>query len=408
MERESVISDLRIASFAVYLNPGDDSFVKKLMESTQHPSPVSVIPNEDPPVPIRTCKDGEIGVFGAEKYFNMNLDDSIKSPSLISDDGMNLRVMKENPPSYCSSNVRRETTPSIHSESSWTTQSTFLRSFKRNLSHNKARSAVQKGFFSGLSCYKSCNDRKSIYTVPHAVLETGGSRKHLSAPASIIPAGHEDPFLRSEKSSRTGSKRIMRQPFSFPVMTNEPPHITGKKMESARPSLEVFRLKPNTSKAGQNDIVAMNLERKLSVLTWDAIPTTTQIPSSIKSCSVVGFEEDMTSEASADLFEIDNISGVGEDMPPCMYAPSEASIEWSVVTASAADFLDYNMNHKDIHPFHLIPSSRSNKSNFKGVSNQRGEDPKGRQSGLLGCKNYKAVQVAETTVGRATPKKAAA
>ncbi|CAH2045686.1 unnamed protein product [Thlaspi arvense] len=53
------------------------------------------------------------------------------------------------------------------------------------------------------------------------------------------------------------------------------------------------------------------------------------------------------SDSSSDLFEIENLTGKlkpcltrqGSDAAsPTRYAPSEVSIEWSIVTASAADF----------------------------------------------------------------------
>ncbi|KAL0342634.1 UNVERIFIED_CONTAM: protein PHYTOCHROME KINASE SUBSTRATE 3 [Sesamum calycinum] len=102
------------------------------------------------------------------------------------------------------------------------------------------------------------------------------------------------------------------------------------------------------------------MERKLSMLTWDAIPKGQNLPTSTVGSGTIC--DDMASDASSDLFEIENISGsmypvqltagiAADDMSICMspasqYAPSEASIQWSVVTASAADYSsvlsDYN------------------------------------------------------------------
>ncbi|KAI3777546.1 hypothetical protein L1987_47346 [Smallanthus sonchifolius] len=98
--------------------------------------------------------------------------------------------------------------------------------------------------------------------------------------------------------------------FTFPVMIN--------------PTIEVF----GSGTINKGDI-SKNLVRKMSILTWDAIP---------KSKESV-FCDDMVSDASSDLFEIENISRTGWQpsessclSPSTRYAPTEASIKWSRMT----------------------------------------------------------------------------
>ncbi|KAK9066539.1 hypothetical protein SSX86_013862 [Deinandra increscens subsp. villosa] len=166
-------------------------------------------------------------------------------------------------------------------------------------------------------------------------------------------------------------------PFAFPVMNRVPTTNERSVEELPRVSIEVF----GSGTINKSDI-ARNLVRKMSILTWDAIPNR-------KEESVVC--DDMASEASSDLFEIENISRTTGWQPSessCMspstqYAPSEASIEWSVVTASAAEFsTGYDERH-----------------NTRAKSKSKIEVPKRSQrkadNGLLGCKSFKSVKVVE-------------
>lgn len=181
--------------------------------------------------------------------------------------------------------------------------------------------------------------------------------------------------------------------FAFPVL-NPALEILKKEEkveELPRMSIEVF---------GSNTIInkgdiAKNLVRKMSILTWDAIP---------KSKETV-ICDDMASEASSDLFEIENISKTGWQptessyamSPTTQYAPSEASIEWSVVTASAAEFSSTFPGYDEKH---TVYNTRSSKP-----KTEQGKKPqKTRTNGLLGCKSIKSVKVAEPVTYRSIDK----
>ncbi|OWM70066.1 protein PHYTOCHROME KINASE SUBSTRATE 3-like [Punica granatum] len=411
MESENTITDLRTASFSVYLNTAQDALVKKLTDQVQLPSSTIIPTEESPVVPVRpgkvVPKDAEIGVFGAEKYFNMKIDDDepiSTTPRLVVDDyARKLGHKKEKcvEPYYANSK-RRLGTPSISSESSWGSQTAFLRNLQRNLSYSRHsnKASDQGGFFAGFRCNKSCADRKSIYvskrvsrqevaTQINGTVPLGSSGRKLTSQS--LPHSNPRTALQSrdEFSSpsfeklRGESKRM--EPFAFPLLINAP-----KAVEEPRISLEVFG---SHAKKRADNVVAMNLERKLSMLTWDAIPKAKIHKSPTK------MEEDMGSEASSELFEIENISGTTTIPPSTCYEPSEASIEWSVVTASAADFSvlsEYDEKEvlADIRGANKIPTL-SSRPNFTRNSNEK-EVPKSRPSGLLGCKSHKALQVAET------------
>ncbi|CAA3030104.1 PHYTOCHROME KINASE SUBSTRATE 3-like [Olea europaea subsp. europaea] len=178
-------------------------------------------------------------------------------------------------------------------------------------------------------------------------------------------------------------------------------------MDAPRESLEIFG-----SRNGTKGDIANNLERKLSMLTWDAIPKGQYLPTSTLGSSIIC--DDLASDASSDLFEIENISGTVYPLlkadqetdnvsicmsPPMQYTPSEASIEGSVVTANAADYSsvisDYDERSVSIAGDMF---SRNVTKKTCETKNIRGKEmQKSKPGGLLGCKNHKAVDVAKTT-----------
>lgn len=414
MEAENTMTDLRAASFAVYINTAQDSLVKKLTEQVQCP-PSTVIPSEDsqviPAHPGKVVpKDGEIGVFGAEKYFNtsMDADDSISTtaPRLVDDCTRKLGYKKGNHVDpYYSGSKMRSGTPSVSSESSWGSRTAFLRSIQRNLSISRQsnRTSEHRRFFAGFGCKNCCTDRKSTHVSErgsnhdnvadrsNSAAPLGGSGRKL--PSQSSSHSHPRATLLSQgkyrspsfDKSRSNSKRT--EPFTFPVLNNkENAGISSKEVEKVRKSLEVFG---SNAKKRADNAVEMNLERKLSMLTWDAIPKAQVLKSPPR------MDDDMGSEASSELFEIENAT-----IPPSMcYEPSEASIEWSVVTASAADFsILSEYDEKEVvadTSGRINTPANNNRPNFSITADRR--EAQSRPSGLLGFKSQKAVQVAEST-----------
>ncbi|CAN6879946.1 unnamed protein product [Brassica oleracea var. botrytis] len=128
----------------------------------------------------------------------------------------------------------------------------------------------------------------------------------------------------------------------------------------------------------------MNLERKLSMHSWDAIPnhiSTKNNNGNNSSMSSKTLEEETASEASSDLFEIENITS-------SVYEPSEASIGWSVVTGSMAD-------QSVISDFDMMKRGTRSGSVVKAKPMIA---EKVRSGGLLsGCKSHKAVSVLDST-----------
>ncbi|KAJ8441333.1 hypothetical protein Cgig2_024845 [Carnegiea gigantea] len=367
---------LRDVSFSSYLNSSEEAYIRTLVQSSQ--SHRISEPNHD----SRRKKpdDGEIDVFGAEKYFNEGIEEKNSR-------GANPRSrkhqhqhqhqrqrqhrhqdqhqhqLKDHTP-HSRLKAQQPRTPSSHSESSWNSQTALLRSID---TEEKADPIMQ----STKSAQQT--DLKFAFQVSEAPLSRG-LIKTVQKIQLADDGGNEDD-------------------------ENE-----------GRKSLEVF----GSSELDIDGIgsKSFSLERRLSMLSWDAIPRSMEeelinSPSSrgplSESC-----RDDTGSDASSDLFEIKCISctanpvvGVGPRpsspdncrTPTTCYAPSEASIEWSVVTASAADFS-------------VISDSEDQRSTPIASSANPPKRPpattKPRPRILLGCKSQKAVRVAGQ-VHRALP-----
>lgn len=336
-------TNLRVDSFSYLNTTNDHNFVFEVPGPIEDPTSAFTFSHEIP-------KDGEIGVFNADKYFNMKLE--YKTESNNSKPASNNQEIKPRTHSLCSEST------------SWNSQSTLL---PGNLHRSESLAKKKTNglrIFAGFGCRGPCFDKKSV---------------HIN---EIVAQG----AYYAAKGSRVGSERTVHQ-------------------DDSRPSIEVFG-SSNSSKGG----IATNMERKLSMLTWDAIPKGRTPPSSKNGSTSIC--DEIASNASSDLFEIENISGSvypleqGDEMSNCMsptslYAPSEASIQWSVVTASAADYsviLDCNDEASvSVAGEVRLMNNRSSKTRIEG-----GRETK--KGGLLGCKNLKAVDVAENVCVKSNDK----
>ncbi|XP_060196020.1 protein PHYTOCHROME KINASE SUBSTRATE 3-like [Lycium barbarum] len=380
------LANLCVESLSTYLKAEGDNFAFKTSGAApvQDPTIAFVFPQQalagSQKHHERTkSKDGELSIFGADKYFNMKLEYGAGIPTTGVKYGGQTNKGTVNLPHVKPSS--RTGTPSICSEaSSFNSQSALLQNLPRNRKQNKM---TGRRFFASFGCQGPCSGKKAVYV--DKTLERG-----LSQPGSKHSAGN---FALSSGTPSVNEKlRVVKK------HSDDQDPIIGE----PRKSIEVF----GSSKMRKGDI-AVNLERKLSMLTWDAIPkaaqniTTTTIGSSIV-C------DDMASDASSDLFEIENIStcGYGHNMnsktsdyvPGCMsptttqYAPSEASIEWSVITASAADYSSVISDYDAKRISNNGHAKNTKTKNAVGKEDQKTPRP----GGLLGCKSHKAVSVVET------------
>ncbi|KAM7266889.1 hypothetical protein ACFE04_009055 [Oxalis oulophora] len=405
-------NNLRVASFAVYLNDSQENFTDKL---TQHSverssldftrrSPISITPVK----PKIDHQGNEISVFGAEKYFNMKVGGDA-SPRMMDynawEQGHTNR-RKSSQLDYQQQmrmKLSRPQTPSvISSESSWSSQGAlFPTNLMRSCSQNKLKKVNEKWYFAGLiSCRGSCSTKKANDVDPYVVQaiqsdQYGGRR--LSQQRFMVKDEIPCP------SFDTMSIGTSTDASSYISMAITSPRVPNKrelaKVEEARSSLEVFG-----SKDLKRGDIAKNLERKLSMLTWDAIPNAPNICASTVS-SLMYEEEAADSEGSSDLFEIEKLSGKpmmltrqsSDGMSSCIsrYEASESSVEWSVVTGSALDYSEYAATVRSPGPgFHASPR---NKMGLKPTQRE-----KSSSGGILSCKSQKAIQVAEPQPQRST------
>ncbi|XP_004236010.1 protein PHYTOCHROME KINASE SUBSTRATE 3 [Solanum lycopersicum] len=377
------LANLRMESFSSYLKTGEDNFAFKASGAPVRDPTIAFVFPQQPSFHSATqleqikSKDGEISIFGADKYFNMQLDygaaaspAGVKYRGRLNEGTVDVPHVKHNSQSG---------TPSICSESSsWNSKNALLQNLGQNVVYpTKQKKMTRMRFLPTFTCQGPCLDKKAVYV------------------NESIGLGF----------SQTGSKRSPFALSSGPCGTEVQTHWDDHNLsiEDQRKSLEVF----GSGKIGKGDI-AVNLERKLSMLTWDAIPKAQNLHGSSTAC------DDMASDASSDLFEIENISSseygllntqTSGDYSSCMSpttqydAPSEASIEWSVVTASAADYLSVISDYDEKNfGFGDYTSSRNTANKTTKIKNPAVKEVQKTHpsTGLLGCKTQKAVNVAET------------
>ncbi|KAE8666038.1 S-adenosyl-L-methionine-dependent methyltransferases superfamily protein [Hibiscus syriacus] len=315
-------------SFSSYRSTAEEIFVHKIAE---------------PRLTRNKRPEGEISVFGAEKYFNTRFDDDDDDG-----DGDDRFSNKRDDPPHQTGPRRWPGTPSASSEASWSSQSVLLRSFMKDRSINKKKRVDGRSFLANLSCTGSCSNGKSVYV--NQDVDRGRVHVQEVNKKSIRPR-----FSPKDEINRM-------KVCSVPRLETQ--------LDDPRKSLEVFG-----STAMKKGDVTKNLERKLSMLTWDAIPKAPSVSSISRTNRM---DDDAGSDCSSDLFEINNIDGDGP------YAPSETSVEWSVVTAGAADssfVSDYD---------------EKKSKTVSRASNAAKEAQRSRSGGILGCKSHKAVMVVET------------
>ncbi|CAN0923673.1 Protein PHYTOCHROME KINASE SUBSTRATE 2 [Linum grandiflorum] len=219
-------------------------------------------------------EDEGIGIFSAEKYFNGAIDETTKTPRPRTRHEKK-EVEEVDVGVKSSSHIRSSATPSLKSESSWYSHTLLLKKSFRNKG--------KKSLISGLTCRCYCSDKKSVDVKEEQVGD-------ISFRGDQIP---EKPIPEKKKKQTS---------FSFPIT-------------------------PDTVLSGFDEPKLFGQRKKLE--------------------EPEGYESD----ASSDLFEIESLTGnkvasflarqgscaTSGCITP-IYAPSEASVDWSVVTASATDF----------------------------------------------------------------------
>ncbi|XP_022998826.1 protein PHYTOCHROME KINASE SUBSTRATE 1-like [Cucurbita maxima] len=380
-----------------YLAPNEDKFVQKnppvKFEQPQLPSAVC---SNQKALCVKNIKktasaEAEIGVFRAERYYGMKPEDD--KARAVENYGSNQAKKKEQRPDVQYRRQKsRSGTPSVSSESSWNSQAGLFPSFLRNSSQNIQNKTKGRSLLVNLSCNRSCADKKSIL-VQRNLYEQKGLQASRNEQIPVIMDGRMKfqtaTLVKHKPKGSISGGSTREEELVFPISSSQLQTFAKMKDEDPRKSIEVF----GSNKLDKKELMAKNRERKLSVLKWDAIPKAKATQTAPRTDQMT---EDTGSDASSDLFEIENISGshgrpftrqtsdlISSSMTA--YEPSEASIEWSAVTASAADFssvADYDGKE-----------ATANKPKTTIVKDLQKSHP----GGLLGCKSDKSVSIAQTT-----------
>lgn len=285
----------------------------------------------------KALEDPEIGVFGAEKYFNGDMDSDQSSTVLSITNPEAERLVDD-----LKQNEKKSTgAPSVHSEASCNSQSMLL----QNKLANSCNGSVQEKKNNSGQIQKVVNNKKSF-------LMNLGCKCACSDGISVDV---DDKILVKRSSDL----------------------INIQKQEELvqRKSLEVLG-----SPVEKKRVLA---QKKLTLPPQESRTE----------------EEDTTSEGSdtsSDLFEIDNLTGkpktflARQGSDPTCYAPSEVSIEWSIVTASAADFSvmsECATSPLGRNKFLQIPPRIPTKTAPQRLK------PSSASGGFLSCKSHKSVMV---------------
>ncbi|OWM90419.1 uncharacterized protein LOC116187415 [Punica granatum] len=274
--RRHTNTDLRSASFSEYVNNIAEDCAR---------CPGDSLPEYELPIPVLPRKLGprehEIDVFDAKKYFNMNSD---VQTALNKEENHILG--------------RKSGAPIVIPETGAGITNPFQGSGSGDIPHQKKKNQGTRrpGILFGFSCSDCCLDAKSVQVSEES------QAKNLNKTASV-----------------SGSDRTAE--FEFPILNAVEP--TEKQPWK---SLDLFGL--DAMVRGGGDAVAINLERKLSMQTWDAIPKARTIPVPPRTDATHGDEVD--SCASSDLFEIESIPAMCRHAalrPTRSESPSEKEIQ---------------------------------------------------------------------------------
>ncbi|CAJ1939849.1 unnamed protein product [Sphenostylis stenocarpa] len=407
------------ATFSPYLNGNEGTIVGRLGEPSQKINPIGQ--RKSPLQKLEKKEEnGEIGVFGAERYFNAGESETPRSASTIATSKY-LHQRDESIALATRKHTHQYGTPSIRSESTSNSQTAFLQSGMRNSLRNKKDKGQAKSVLAGLGFKCSCSGKDSVdagevsfskpatYGAVHgktttrklvdiSALDASHSIKLSKPNAELLKINNV--YFQKEENFGVGVNGQKNNLTFSPLSSasgnkNHPVKMRAQQEEEeikARKSLEVFG-----SPILKNKIKSLSFDRRVAMPSRDGAPRMEEIDSN--------YINDAASDASSDLFEIESIKSktnpflarqTSDAASSCVsptngYAPSEASIEWSVATASAAVMSDCEEQMSEIT---IRSPIRTTLTSSNGKTKAPREVQRRRPSVLLGCKSHKAVRVA--------------
>ncbi|PWA78084.1 phytochrome kinase substrate 2 [Artemisia annua] len=243
--------DHQDVSFSSYLNE-NNTMVLKLT----HPPQINL---------KKKVEDGEIGIFGAEKYFKGAMDDQLpRTPHSIKPTNYhpnNLQGKNEEPPKPQTGSA----TPSVRSEASWNSRSGLLANGGYNQqtrqSAKREKTSSVKSLFTSLGC--NCNDKASIKIAENKVIV----KEPVKPPTKVYTGGFND--------NKVSIKR--EDCFAFPVLNSNTHHTVKTEIPKVEEEdITHVRTRRNSLEAFGSPILekgkkSFSLEKKLTMLNWDGV-----------------------------------------------------------------------------------------------------------------------------------------
>lgn len=346
----------------------------------------------------KASEDGDLDVFRAEKYFSGSMD-ACRSP-LAFQPGLSPRLAEKNKGGgggelspHGSPYGKAAGTPSVCSDLSANSRSALLSApprTRRQQPGSPRRPSGKSTLLGTLLRCNSCSRSNSVDAIHHAggaMVDSmpkndgnqhkGASSDSISSGSSVSPAKttvHIDREISLARGGGVNSRRQSREDFVRAALQLD---------------LDGCRFHPATQ-----DYPAASTPSVISGVFGSPIDQLKRCSFDVQQKQMpklsLDVDDDVRSETSSELFEIESISTVMPRGPtvsgtlsvttPSCYEPSEASIEWDVVTASAAN--DCTELWSSEYPEYVAATKKAAKPNSS------------RPPGLfMGCASSRAVSV---------------
>jgi hypothetical protein len=321
------------------------------------PARVPLPPKSSTPSRQRTYADGELDVFSAERYFKGAMDHDRKEGSAAPVETVARPAVPVSKPAWTCASAA-----STGSGASANSQSVLLRDARRRPGYSGKKCCLQVG-----ELLRPCSGKRAVR------IDDGGAAKE--------PA---------ESSNKTAARRIEW----YEDLRMEKANLERAGEGNRGVVASGLQLQPNST-LGAAKVAAIWREEKAAEYMSGSFRRgsfTLQAPVKVSGGRGGGHDDDNDSgsESSSDLFEIKSLM-----IDDCVYEPSEASIQWSVVTASAVD-----MSAPSEHGGGCAGARGSGRGRAPVTIRQNRERPVGL---LTGCVSRRAVNVSAITAVRRFP-----
>ncbi|KAK9119291.1 hypothetical protein Scep_017384 [Stephania cephalantha] len=369
---------------------------------------------------------GEISIFAAEKYYNGGSDDGKKAETAKNHLRKHqLHHSKQLEGKAYIQNAKPKIGPgtpsTVSSASSWKSHKTLLPNPSKEKPRSIGNALNCKRLLAMFSCKCSCSDEKSVEvdeTVTNKTTlsncernvghggnfnftstETTEAQAFASPQNQVSAIGTKQTEIQSEKHDTQAFELPKEDCFTFPVVSSGIDSLTIEKPVlqeeegKDRKSLEVF----GSPLSDDDGARALSLERRVAMLTLSFTKSMKGIAATSVNNGISDDEEDdLESDTSSDLFEIENFNN---DTYPCYNPQQEENTSTSVTRAPyhqprEASIATENISRDSYYTEH----NSSKKAKELAVAPKSvvvKKVHKRHLNALLSCSGNKAVNVAE-------------